>query len=85
MMWNDPYPLVSEGCLGGLALSHIYRLTLVRRAKSTYVQYNYRRLTTDPKVVDYTIAWLHDEYKSVFTDGSGMIKWPETRSISIWV
>jgi hypothetical protein len=28
----------------------------------------------DPKVVNYTIAWLHDEYKSVFTDGSGMMK-----------
>jgi hypothetical protein len=28
----------------------------------------------DPKVVDYTIAWLCDEYESVFTDGSGMIK-----------
>jgi hypothetical protein len=27
----------------------------------------------DPKVVDYTIAWLRDEYKSVFTDGSGMM------------
>jgi hypothetical protein len=28
----------------------------------------------DPKVVDYTIAWLRDEYESVFTDGSGMMK-----------
>ncbi len=28
----------------------------------------------DPKVVDYTIAWLCDEYKSVFSDGSGMMK-----------
>ncbi len=28
----------------------------------------------DPKVVDYTIAWLRDEYKSVFTNGSGMMK-----------
>ncbi len=26
------------------------------------------------KVVDYTIAWLHDEYQSVFTNGSGMMK-----------
>jgi hypothetical protein len=38
----------------------------------------------DPKVVNYTIAWLGDEYESVFTDGSGMIKWPEARSTSIW-
>ncbi len=28
----------------------------------------------DPKVVDYTIAWLRNEYGSVFTDGSGMMK-----------
>ncbi len=28
----------------------------------------------DPKVVNYTIAWLRDEYESVFTDGSGMTK-----------
>jgi hypothetical protein len=28
----------------------------------------------DPKVVDYTIAWLCNEYKSVFTNGSGMMK-----------
>jgi len=28
----------------------------------------------DPKVVDYTIAWLRNEYESVFTDGSGMMK-----------
>jgi hypothetical protein len=28
----------------------------------------------DPKVVDYTIAWLCDEYEGVFTDGSGMMK-----------
>ncbi len=28
----------------------------------------------DPKVVNYTIVWLRDEYKSVFTDGSGMMK-----------
>jgi hypothetical protein len=28
----------------------------------------------DPKVADYTIAWLRDEYKSVFTDGSSMMK-----------
>jgi hypothetical protein len=27
-----------------------------------------------PKVVDYTIAWLREEYKSVFTDGSGKMK-----------
>ncbi len=38
----------------------------------------------DPKVVDYTIAWLRDEYESVFTDGSGMRKRPEARSTSIW-
>jgi hypothetical protein len=31
-------------------------------------------LHLDPKVVDYTIAWLCDEYKSVFTDGRGMMK-----------
>ncbi len=31
-------------------------------------------LHLDPKVVDYTIAWLCDEYKSVFTDGSSMMK-----------
>jgi hypothetical protein len=31
-------------------------------------------LHLDPKVVDYTIAWLCDEYKSVFTNGSGMMK-----------
>jgi hypothetical protein len=28
----------------------------------------------NPKVVDYTIAWLRDEYESVFTNGSGMMK-----------
>ncbi len=28
----------------------------------------------DPKVVNYTIAWLRYEYESVFTDGSGMMK-----------
>ncbi len=28
----------------------------------------------DPKVVDYTIAWLREEYKSVFTDGSSKMK-----------
>jgi hypothetical protein len=28
----------------------------------------------DPKVVNYTIAWLCDEYENVFTDGSGMIR-----------
>jgi hypothetical protein len=28
----------------------------------------------DPKVVDYSIAWLRDEYKSVFTNGSSMMK-----------
>ncbi len=28
----------------------------------------------DPKVVNYTIAWLGDEYKSVFTNGSGIMK-----------
>ncbi len=39
----------------------------------------------DPKVVDYTIAWLRNEYKSVFTDGTGMMKVVEARSISIWV
>ncbi len=27
-----------------------------------------------PKVVNYTIAWLRDEYESVFTDGSGKMK-----------
>ena len=26
------------------------------------------------KVVDYTIAWLREEYESVFTDGSGRMK-----------
>jgi hypothetical protein len=31
-------------------------------------------LHLDPKVVDYTIAWLRDEYKSIFTNGSGMMK-----------
>ncbi len=31
-------------------------------------------LHLDPKVVDYTIAWLRDEYESVFTNGSGMMK-----------
>ncbi len=25
-------------------------------------------------IVNYTIAWLSDEYKSVFTNGSGMMK-----------
>ncbi len=39
MTWNDPWPVISEGWLGGLALSHVYRLTLVRRAKSTIVRY----------------------------------------------
>ncbi len=28
----------------------------------------------DPKVVDYTIDWLREEYESVFTDGSGKMK-----------
>ncbi len=28
----------------------------------------------DPKVVNYTIAWLGDEYESVFTNGSDMMK-----------
>ncbi len=28
----------------------------------------------DPKVVDYTIAWLREEYESAFTDGSGKMK-----------
>ncbi len=28
----------------------------------------------DPKIVDYTIAWLRNEYESVFTDGRGMMK-----------
>ncbi len=28
----------------------------------------------DPKVVNYTIAWLCDEYESVFTNGSSMMK-----------
>jgi hypothetical protein len=31
-------------------------------------------LHLDPKVVDYTIAWLCDEYKSVFTNGSSIMK-----------
>jgi hypothetical protein len=31
-------------------------------------------LHLNPKVVDYTIAWLRDEYESVFTNGSGMMK-----------
>ncbi len=31
-------------------------------------------LHLDSKVVDYTIAWLRDEYESVFTHGSGMMK-----------
>ncbi len=31
-------------------------------------------LHLDPRVVDYTIAWLHEEYKSVFTDGSSKMK-----------
>ncbi len=47
MMWNNPYPLISEAWFGGLALSHVYRLTLVGRAKSTYVRYNYKQPTTD--------------------------------------
>jgi hypothetical protein len=28
----------------------------------------------EPKVVNFTIAWLHDECESVFTDGSSMMK-----------
>ncbi len=28
----------------------------------------------DPKLVNNTIAWLREEYKSVFTDGSGNMK-----------
>ncbi len=31
-------------------------------------------LHLDPKVDNYTIAWLRDEYESVFTNGSGMMK-----------
>ncbi len=31
-------------------------------------------LHLDPKVVDYTIAWLCEEYKIVFTDGSSKMK-----------
>ena len=35
--------------------------------------------------VDYIIAWLHEEYKSVFTDGSGKMKVAEVRFTRIWV
>ncbi len=35
---------------------------------------DYKISHLSPKVVDYTIAWLHDEYESVFTNGSGMMK-----------
>jgi hypothetical protein len=31
-------------------------------------------LHLDPKVINYTIAWLRDEHESVFTNGSGMMK-----------
>jgi hypothetical protein len=31
-------------------------------------------LHLDPKVVDHTIAWLRDEYESVFINGSSMMK-----------
>jgi hypothetical protein len=31
-------------------------------------------LHLDPKAVDITIAWLREEYESVFTDGSGKMK-----------
>ncbi len=37
---------------------------------------DYKISHLDPKVVDYTIAWLHDEYQSVFTNGSSMMKVP---------
>ena len=26
------------------------------------------------KVVDYTVAWLREEYESIFTDGTGKMK-----------
>ena len=32
---------------------------------------NTKILHVNTKVVDYTIAWLREEYESVFTDGSG--------------
>jgi hypothetical protein len=32
------------------------------------------RSRLDPKVVNYTIAWLRDEYESVITNGSGKMK-----------
>jgi hypothetical protein len=35
---------------------------------------NFKISHLDPKVVNYTIAWLRDEYESVFTNGSGMMK-----------
>jgi hypothetical protein len=35
---------------------------------------DYKISHLDPKVVDYTIVWLRDEYESVFNDGSSMIK-----------
>ncbi len=35
---------------------------------------NCKILHLDPKVVNYTIAWLRDEYESVFTNGSSMMK-----------
>ena len=38
-----------------------------------YVENN-KILYVNTKVVDYTIAWLREEYESVFTDGSGKMK-----------
>ncbi len=31
-------------------------------------------LHVSPKVINDMIAWLHQEYKSIFTDGSGKMK-----------
>ncbi len=46
MKWNVLRPVISESWLGSLALSHVLRLTLVRRAKGTFVRYIYKRHTT---------------------------------------
>ena len=35
------------------------------------------------KVVDYTIAWLREEYESIFTDGTGKMKVAKERSTRI--
>ncbi len=56
MIWSPS----SESWLSGLALSHIQRLNLVRRAKSTFVRYLSRRLTSLSPTNEES-SWLNEE------------------------